>query len=500
MKGKILLGIALVYWVVSFGWLLRYEAYPELFTSSLEGYKGLLSRDVLITDSWMKILFKDSPIGYSHTSVEVADSNPSENYSVRNRMQLKMKLMGEVSNVHVDTTTTLNSMHELQKFSFSMFTRGYTLKLQAQRLDARKFNITTTTGTSTEKRIVEIPPDVVIYSPVTELAIKKLRPGQQLHMKTIDPATMTVANILIRATGREEITVGTNRYDTTVVVMDYRGSDVRSWIDDKGNLVKQDTPFGWTMETCSSAEAFNVIKTSAAPDDMLSNMAVRYQGRLRSPTNALSIRMQLLGVSFERRELETDRQTVDNIDGARLELNVRRCIFPDRGMLPASIPDAVREHLKPSPGLQSDHPDIIAAAADITRNASSDTAKARAIQDWVYTHVGKESAITLPSALDVLRTMKGDCNEHTYLYVALARAAGLPSKTTVGIVFHENAFYYHAWPSVWIGEWLETDPTWGQFGVDATHIALFHGDLQEQLNLVKVMGQLSIRILEEQNQ
>ena len=124
--------------------------------------------------------------------------------------------------------------------------------------------------------------------------------------------------------------------------------------------------------------------------------------------------------------------------------------------------------------------------------------KARAIYRYVHDRVDKRMTVSLPSALDVLRTMRGDCNEHTYLFVGLARAAGLPAVVKVGLAYHEGGFYYHAWPAVYVGEWVEMDPTWGQEGVDATHLALVEGELAQQVQLVKVMGQLRIAILERE--
>lgn len=481
-------------------WLVRSEAFPEFFTMSIDGYRGILSSDVLLTETWMKILYRNSPIGFSHTSVEMADSNRNENYSIKNRMQLKMTIMGEVNNIHVDSATTLNSMHELQKFTFAIFSRDYRLNLKGHRIDEKRFAVTMNTGMSSEKRNVEIPKDAVIYSPTTDIAIRKLRPGQQLRLKTVDPATMTTANIIVRAVGTEDVTIGTNRYTATVIAMDYRGTELRSWIDKDGNMLRQQTPFGWTMEKCTASDALEIIKSATAPSDMLAGMSVKSSGLIREPRTAAALRLQLNGVQFGESELATHRQKITLLEGNRLEMEICRATFPAAYALPSSLPDEIREQQKPSQGVQSDHPDIRARAAEITAGLQNDSERAKAIFEWVHRKVVKQPAVTLPSALDVLRTMKGDCNEHTYLYVALARASGIPARITVGLAFHEGAFYYHAWPSVWLGNWVETDPTWGQLAVDTTHIALYHGDLQEQLNLVKVMGQLSIKILEEKKE
>ena len=62
----------------------------------------------------------------------------------------------------------------------------------------------------------------------------------------------------------------------------------------------------------------------------------------------------------------------------------------------------------------------------------------------------KKPTVSLPSALEVLRTRVGDCNEHTALYVAMARAQGIPSRIAVGLVHLRGAFYYHAWAEVYL--------------------------------------------------
>jgi transglutaminase-like putative cysteine protease len=140
---------------------------------------------------------------------------------------------------------------------------------------------------------------------------------------------------------------------------------------------------------------------------------------------------------------------------------------------------------------------MIAQAAKITAGATAAGEKADLIFEWVRDNLKKDVAVTLPSALDVLKTMRGDCNEHTVLFTALARAAGIPSKMLSGLVYRDGSFLYHAWPAVWLGAWVELDPTWGQRRVDATHLPLVEGELSGQVRLVRVMGRLRIGVIEE---
>ena len=110
--------------------------------------------------------------------------------------------------------------------------------------------------------------------------------------------------------------------------------------------------------------------------------------------------------------------------------------------------------------------------------------------------------MSLPSALEVLRTKIGDCNEHTALYVAMARALGIPTRIAVGLVHMRGAFYYHAWPEVYIAEgdgrglWLPVDPTLNQFPADATHVRLARGGLDQQAAILPMIGRLDMTILD----
>jgi transglutaminase-like putative cysteine protease len=97
--------------------------------------------------------------------------------------------------------------------------------------------------------------------------------------------------------------------------------------------------------------------------------------------------------------------------------------------------------------------------------------------------------------------MQGDCNEHTVLFTALARAVGLPTRMAAGVVLVDlhgegPAFYYHAWPEVWLGAWHALDPTLGQFPADATHLRFVVGGLDQQVDILRLIGSLRVEIVD----
>jgi transglutaminase-like putative cysteine protease len=151
--------------------------------------------------------------------------------------------------------------------------------------------------------------------------------------------------------------------------------------------------------------------------------------------------------------------------------------------------------LSTTPLIQSNDPLIIRTARRITRDARDAADAARKLNDWVYGELRKDITLSVPSALQVLESKQGDCNEHTVLYVALARAIGLPARTAVGLVNVRNRFYYHAWPEVYLGSWVAVDPTLGQYPADASHIRFLIGGLARQVELIRLIGRLEVEVI-----
>ena len=84
----------------------------------------------------------------------------------------------------------------------------------------------------------------------------------------------------------------------------------------------------------------------------------------------------------------------------------------------------------------------------------------------------------------------------------MARALGIPTRIAVGLVHMRGAFYYHAWPEVYLEEedgrglWLPVDPTLNEFPADGTHLRLARGGLAKQAAILPMIGQLKMTVLD----
>jgi hypothetical protein len=80
------------------------------------------------------------------------------------------------------------------------------------------------------------------------------------------------------------------------------------------------------------------------------------------------------------------------------------------------------------------------------------------------------------NVLETIEARGGECTEFADLLTTLARAAGIPARTVIGLAYSDRpgpAFAFHAWNEVAVdGEWRAVDPTWNQVRADATHMPL----------------------------
>ncbi len=272
MKHKRLKIAVVVFWLCMVAWLVRFEAFPELFTHSLEGYRSLLSKDILLMDSWMKITFKGAPVGYTHTSMDSSETNSIVHCTINNRTDLKVRLMGEPQVCTMNAAVGLDAAYRLQRFSCSLGSGGYEADVHGEREGGRIFNVKIDLNGNAYKLALDLPDDAIIYSPMTMMTTKRIKVGQEIRIPTYDPISMKTTDVRMKAVREEILIVTGEKCETTVLSTDYHGKQFLTWIDSNGSVVKQETPLGWTMEKCSAREAFAAFRDSDGGQDVLSTV------------------------------------------------------------------------------------------------------------------------------------------------------------------------------------------------------------------------------------
>lgn len=265
----------------------------------------------------------------------------------------------------------------------------------------------------------------------------------------------------------------------------YWGMEERIWIDDAGMVVREEMTLGvnarapegkeqvghLALETILSQTAVPAVKIPADLGER-DEAVVVLQGSLRTPPEG----------RWQRVNVTDDGVLVTLIKPAIPSPDHRR---PDMDLMPDDVF-----------GLDLDSPRIRELSMEITGSLEDPWDKAMAIGRWVNSEIGKSMREGF-SALQVLQTGEGECQSHSLLTVSLYRAAGLPARFAYGVVYlpDREAFGFHTWVQVHVGDWIPMDPTLGNFPAGVDHLTLAVGSYKDQFRLFPfIMGKGGWRI------
>ncbi len=444
---------------------------------------------------WRGVYYRGDKIGFTVSQTTSKD----DGFELEEDGRLQMALLGATSAAAIQTKANVDRNFTLRSFEFSLDPGTGPVKVLGT-VAGRHLTLTVTTsgGSHTDERDLDEAPALSLNLS-RRLANGGLVTGARHQWTVFDPATLRNAPVTVDV-GRRELVRGAGVPTPAFRVdMEFSGLHTTSWVTDTGEVVREESPLGLitVRETADSARAMAVSRRMQT--DLLNTAAIvpTMRGRIDEPRDVKRIRLRMIGADLSSADMQGAGQTVNG--------DVVEIVDPQTLTASKADPDLAR-YLAPEAFIESDAPEIRAEAETAVRGVTGNRDRAERLTRYVNALLDKKPTVSLPSAREVLRTKVGDCNEHTALYVAMARSIGLPSRIAVGLVYVHGAFYYHAWPEVYIDEggsgpgargyWLPADPTLNQFPADATHVRLARGGLDKQTVILPLVGHLKINVLD----
>ncbi len=141
------------------------------------------------------------------------------------------------------------------------------------------------------------------------------------------------------------------------------------------------------------------------------------------------------------------------------------------------IVDSMQKYVEHESLIESNHPDLIKEAKEITKEAANSWDAAVSLSKWVSENI--QGAIPGgTSAINTYNTRLGECGSHSRLLAAFCRAVEIPARLSIGCMYttyYKGSFGQHAWTEVFMGDagWIAVDATANEIDfVDAGHIRL----------------------------
>ena len=512
--------LILAVWIGVFGWYaLRQQIRPASDLLSDAAFR------VSPGATYFALNLGGEQIGFASSSIDTL----LDSIVVRDQMVLEIPALGTIQ--RVDARTEANLSRSLQLLGFQALMRGDGIRFGASGDLSSDTLLSVDIETAENRDTIDIPLDEPIILPVllpvhlvfgsepavgNEYQIKMFDP-LLLQNKTIDVTVLTESTLLVPDSAAFDSSSSLwvpARWDTLQawrIAQHESGITVESWIDELGQMIETTSPVGFTIRRTAFEVASLNFQRREVNADLIANtlganivrQTVVAAGIPLETGMLEELRVSVAGFDLTALELSGGRQTLDG-DTLHVQRETEEMLGFDPERFTAETSQQLAEFLRAEPLIQSRDARILAQARQITEGHTRGrrrnyTRAAQLLNQWIFENIEKSITVSVPSAIGVLEARTGDCNDHTVLYVAMARAVGIPARSVTGLVYTNGKFYYHAWPEVYLNGWVAVDPTFGQFPADAAHIRFAVGGLARQIEMARLIGSLQLEILPSEN-
>lgn len=343
-----------------------------------------------------------------------------------------------------------------------------------------------------------------------------LKPGNKYIFKILDLLSRSLVDCSFEVLGREDVLVLGNKMNlwhvkekTTYVIP----ITMESWIDGNGESWKTISQTGFVDTTSIRMPKEKALEISDRNFDIAFSTIIKPNKAFENPQEIQRVTFKLSGISPEKIKnfpYDDGSQAILEIGEDYAVVQTSSQIFREKEAIFLPVEDEkFQRFLMPTSFCQADDPEIREAAKGIVAGERNSWVAAKKIAEWIQAEMTPNYDVGFAAAKEVLKNREGDCSEHTVLTVTLCRAAGIPARAAVGIMYARGIFAYHMWPEVYVGRWIGLDAKWlavdkksGEYYTDATHIKFGRSLLDEDIfkemaqAISEIVGQLKLEIID----
>ena len=337
---------------------------------------------------------------------------------------------------------------------------------------------------------------------------------------TIEPAIdLRIIKIKTENQGQENLNAdglnhNYNKYKISTNI--FPGITSYEWRDKNGQVVKEAIPL-LNMEQILSNK--NAVADISGDYDIFSRGLIYVNKAITDPNSLdqLNYKIKITSdVNPNSLFLQDERQKIIQLTNSVIYIKTNS-VKPETANYPYPFEaKGFEEYLKSGPFIITDSDKISDIAKSISAGETDAYVISKKMEAWVYNNItNKNYSLDFANAEQVLETKSGDCTEHAVLLASLLRAAGIPSKIVVGLVYtditekqnpssdSQAAFGYHMWTKAYIGsKWINLDAVFPRKNFVPTHIAMAETSLNNLsdrtdllINVLKSFSNIKIEIL-----
>jgi len=455
-------------------------------------------RKVLGTRHWYGIYMQGRKSGYALMETAAAKAGERDAVEATIRIRVLTTTLGKQQDMRVTERRVYLRTGPLHSAATRLRTGPSDIEVSAL-VEGGKLLLTAQVGALRSHKELPAPTESLRDAFAADaLARPEAKIGDTVRVRQFEPILHKELDAVLTLTGRRTITY--NGVPTRVSVIQLKvpalGVSSDTYVDERGTALELTVAQMFVLRLEPERQAKDIRYSS----DLIRMGCVRLHPHPAKAGSLRRLRVRIAGIDDPQLLVNDARQTwTRQPDGSHVvAVRVPRVDAAGAARRPVDRTRFPHE-LAATYLVQCDDPRVRQLAARLVGDERNSYEAARKINHWLHRRLRKVGTATLSNAAETLEAMEGDCTEHTVLFVALARAAGIPAREVSGVTAIERGegLYYHAWPEVWVGQWVAMDPTLGQDVADATHIKFGQGGLEQLFRIAGLFGRIEAKVVDD---
>ena len=461
---------------------------------------------------WEITYLKGQRVGYGWTSVTNQTFKQQNVLKIEGYSRLEVKRFGQVFKAETRFTSTETPDGRLVEFAAEMPQGALPTKFSGRVVGDTLEVSVTSQGKPRGQKIPWRDEYGGPYAVQLSLLTRPMTPGEKRSLSHLDVSVCVLANTALLAKDYQDVELPGGRQKLLQIdsTTDFAGQTIKTtiWADLAGEVHRtRINAMGLDLETFRATEDQALADSGEFSFDLGKDVMVAVGRSLPNPhgTRRMVYRLHLEGGDPSKVFPSSDSQSIQPVDENTAQATVW-AIRPgtDWGNPNSEADPPTDDDREPNDLIQSDDPLVVKISREAMGDEKDPWKAVVAMESYVKKNMTqKDFSTAFASAAEVAKTRTGDCTEHAVLLAAMARAAGIPARVAMGLVYYQQAYAYHMWTEVHIdGRWIPLDATLGRGGIGAAHLKVSHSNLKGAspyagfLPVLNIIGQLKIEIEE----
>jgi len=209
--------------------------------------------------------------------------------------RMRMRFLDTPQTIHTEVRGETDKSFALTRFEFRLLSSGLTFRAEGEVKDHALQGHMTTGG---EASPFSFPLQAPIYLPsTTQMALRGaiLHEGEERQFIIFNPLSMRAETITVSVVGPEILTIKNQQQKTTKVRERFGETTAHAWLDQEGNVVKEEASLGMVLLRENQQDALGGGWQDNTPFDIVTSVAIPVERALPNPRGLTTLRLTLAG-------------------------------------------------------------------------------------------------------------------------------------------------------------------------------------------------------------